>query len=140
MSVNYGPLTLSLKIEEVYKKLDSRETAIGDSKWQENADASAWPTFEIYPGSSWNYALMANLPITVERKAWPADNNPFTITNVPLEFKAKGRIVPEWMIDEYGLCGVLPYENAKKSDKIDDIKLVPMGAARLRITAFPTAK
>lgn len=140
VSVNYGPLTLSLKIDEVYKKLDSRETAIGDSKWQENADASAWPTFEIYPGSSWNYALMANLPITVERKAWPADNNPFTITNVPLEFKAKGRIVPEWMIDEYGLCGVLPYENAKKSDKIDDIKLVPMGAARLRITAFPTAK
>lgn len=140
VSVNYGPLTLSLKIDEVYKKLDSRETAIGDSKWQENADASAWPTFEIYPGSSWNYALMANLPITVERKAWPADNNPFTITSVPLEFKAKGRIVPEWMIDEYGLCGVLPYENAKKSDKIDDIKLVPMGAARLRITAFPTAK
>ena len=140
VSVNYGPLTLSLKIDEVYKMLDSRETAIGDSKWQENADASAWPTFEIYPGSSWNYALMANLPITVERKAWPADNNPFTITSVPLEFKAKGRIVPEWMIDEYGLCGVLPYENAKKSDKIDDIKLVPMGAARLRITAFPTAK
>lgn len=140
VSVNYGPLTLSLKIDEVYKKLDSRETAIGDSKWQENADASAWPTFEIYPGSSWNYALMANLPITVERKAWPADNNPFTITSVPLEFKAKGRIVPKWMIDEYGLCGVLPYENAKKSDKIDDIKLVPMGAARLRITAFPTAK
>lgn len=140
VSVNYGPLTLSLKIDEVYKMLDSRETAIGDSKWQENADASAWPTFEIYPGSSWNYALMANLPITVERKAWPADNNPFTITNVPLEFKAKGRIVPEWMIDEYGLCGVLPYENAKKSDKIDDIKLVPMGAARLRIAAFPTAK
>lgn len=140
VSVNYGPLTLSLKIDEVYKMLDSRETAIGDSKWQENADASAWPTFEIYPGSSWNYALMANLPITVERKAWPADNNPFTITNVPLEFKAKGRIVPEWMIDEYGLCGVLPYENAKKLDKTDDIKLVPMGAARLRITAFPTAK
>ena len=140
VSVNYGPLTLSLKIDEVYKMLDSRETAIGDSKWQENADASAWPTFEIYPGSSWNYALMANLPITVERKAWPADNNPFTITSVPLEFKAKGRIVPEWMIDEYGLCGVLPYENAKKLDKIDDIKLVPMGAARLRITAFPTAK
>ena len=83
---------------------------------------------------------MANLPITVERKAWPADNNPFTITNVPLEFKAKGRIVPGWIIDEYGLCGVLPYENARKSDRIDEITLVPMGAARLRISAFPTAK
>jgi hypothetical protein len=53
-------------------------------------------------------------------------------------FKTKGRIVPEWGIDEYGLCSVLPYENARKSEQLDEITLVPMGAARLRITAFPT--
>lgn len=140
VSVNWGPLTLSLKIEEEYKQLDSRATAIGDSKWQENADASAWPTYEIYPKTPWNYALVTSLPIQIKRKNWPADNNPFTLGNVPLEFKAKGRIVPGWIIDEYGLCGVLPYENARKSDRIDEITLVPMGAARLRISAFPTAK
>lgn len=139
VSVNYGPLTLSLKIDEEYKKLDSRETAIGDSKWQENADASAWPTFEIYPASPWNYALLPNSPITMQRKEWPADNNPFTLAAVPLEFKAKGRLVPGWQMDKYGLCDVLPYENAEKSAQIDDITLVPMGAARLRITSFPTA-
>ncbi|MDR2921208.1 MAG: glycoside hydrolase family 127 protein [Tannerella sp.] len=137
VSVDYGPLTLSLKIVEDYKKMDSRETAIWDSKWQEGVDASAWPTYEIFPGSSWNYALAKDVPLTIERKAWPSDNNPFTLENVPFEFKAKGRLIPDWGIDEYGLCGILPYEDAKKSGTLDEITLVPMGAARLRITAFP---
>ncbi|SEF75889.1 beta-L-arabinofuranosidase domain-containing protein [Parabacteroides chinchillae] len=140
VSVNYGPLTLSLKIDEDYKKLDSRATAIGDSRWQEGADAEAWPTYEIYPGSNWNYALLTNSPITLLRKDWPEDGNPFTFDKVPMEFKAKGRLVPGWKVDEYGLCGVLPYENAKKSDTVDDITLIPMGAARLRITSFPTSE
>mgnify|MGYP003623760768 FL=1 len=81
--------------------------------------------------------MATNEKITVERKPWPTDNNPFTLDNVPLEFKTKGRLIPEWQMDEYGLCGILPYENAKKSDRKDNITLVPMGAARLRITAFP---
>ena len=140
VSVNYGPLTLSLKIKEEYKEMDSRATAIWDSKWQEGADASAWPTYEIFPASPWNYALAVNVPLTIERKAWPVDDNPFTLDHVPFEFKAKGRLVPEWKMDEYGLCGVLPYEDAKKSEQLDDITLVPMGAARLRITAFPSAE
>lgn len=140
VSVDYGPLSLSLKIDEDYQQKDSRETAIGDSKWQEGADASAWPTYEIYPASPWNYALQLNSPISVQRKEWPFDNNPFTLTNVPLEFKAKGRLIPEWKIDEYGLCGVLPYEDAPKADTLDEITLVPMGAARLRIASFPTTE
>lgn len=138
VSVDYGPLSLSLKIDEDYQQKDSRETAIGDSKWQEGADASAWPTYEIYPASSWNYALQTSASITVERKEWPFNNNPFTLTTVPLEFKAKGRLIPEWKVDEYGLCGVLPYEDARKAEAVDEITLIPMGAARLRIASFPT--
>jgi len=137
ISVNYGPLTLSLKIKEDYKQMDSRETAIWDSKWQQGADATAWPTYQIFPASPWNYAL-AEVPFAIERKGWPTDNNPFTLENVPFEFKAKGRLIPDWKVDEYGLCGVLPYENVVKAKQLDDITLVPMGAARLRITAFPT--
>lgn len=140
ISVNYGPLTLSLKIKEDYKKMDSRETAIWDSKWQEGVDASLWPSYEIYPASPWNYTLDISNPITIEHKSWPTDNNPFTQETVPFQFKTKGQLVPEWTIDEYGLCGVLPYEDAGKSEKTDDIILIPMGAARLRITAFPTIK
>lgn len=140
VSVNYGPLSLSLKIKEEYKEMDSRATAIWDSKWQEGADASQWPTYEIFPGSPWNYALAVNLPFTIERRDWPADNNPFTSDHVPLQFKAKGRLVSDWKIDENGLCGILPYEDAKKSEQLHDIMLIPMGAARLRITSFPPAE
>ena len=138
-SVNYGPLTLSLKIDEQYKEKVSTETAVWDSKWQPGADASAWPTYEIWPGSAWNYALSLDVPLVLQRRDWPADDNPFTLASVPMEFKAEGRRVPEWKVDEYGLCGVLPYADARQSER-ESITLVPMGAARLRISAFPVAK
>ena len=140
VSVNYGPLTLSLKIAERYEKKDSKETAISDSKWQSNADPSAWPSYEIYPDSDWNYALVTDAPIKVQKSEWPADNNPFTLSTVPLSFTAKGRKVPSWTLDEYKLCAVLPYEDDPRSEKVENITLVPMGAARLRISAFPTAE
>ena len=141
VSINYGPLTLSLKIKERYEVKDSRATAIGDSKWQEGADASAWPTYEIYPDSPWNYALLIDRVqplknLKVVRKPWPADNFPFTLENVPIEVKAVGRRIPSWGIDKTGLCSVLPDEDAPKGAQ-EEITLVPMGAARLRISAFP---
>ncbi len=140
ISVDYGPLTLSLKIDEDYRKVDSEQTAIWDSKWQEGVDVSAWPSWEIYAASPWNYALVTDAAITVERLPWPEDDNPFTVGSVPLEFSAKGRLVPSWKIDEYGLTGVLPDEWEERSEEVSDIKLVPMGAARLRISAFPVAE
>ena len=144
VSVNYGPLTMSLKIKERYEKKDSKSTAIYDSKWQEDADPEAWPTWEIYPDSPWSYALVTGNDLSasnmeVVHKAWPADNFPFTQENVPLEIKAFGKRIPSWQIDKTGLCGVLPPENAYKEEK-ETITLIPMGAARLRISAFPNAK
>lgn len=81
VSVDYGPLTLSLKIAEKYVEKDSRETAIGDSKWQKDADPQKWPTTEIYPGSAWNYSLVLDKTeplkhFEVIRKSWPADDYP----------------------------------------------------------------
>ena len=40
--------------------MDSKKSAIGDSKWQAIADASKWPSYEIYPASNWNYGLLLN--------------------------------------------------------------------------------
>lgn len=138
VSVDYGPLTLSLEIGEEYRKADSHKVALKSSKWQEGADPEEWPSYEIFATTPWNYALAVDAPITVEHREWPADNNPFTAENTPLKFHAKGRIVPEWGFDEYGLTGVLPYEDAPKAAQVDNITLIPMGAARLRISAFPT--
>ncbi|RKD91331.1 beta-L-arabinofuranosidase domain-containing protein [Mangrovibacterium diazotrophicum] len=142
ISVDYGPLTFSLKIDEDYEKISSTASAINDSKWQKNADPEKWPAFKIEPKSDWNYGLLLdedNLTssLKVVKKAWPADNYPFSVGNVPIEIEAKGKIIPGWGIDQYGLVDVLPLYPAKTNEKTVDIILIPMGAARLRISAFP---
>jgi hypothetical protein len=136
VSVSYGPLTFSLKIKEDYVKVDSRASAIGDSKWQANADQSKWPAFEILPGSAWNYGLEVE-GFEVVRKPWPADNFPFTQEAAPIGIRAKGRLIPGWTVDQYGLCSVLPVSPVMVSTPEQPLELIPMGAARLRISAFP---
>ncbi len=99
VSVNYGPLTFSLKIDESYRKVDSRQAAIGDSKWQPGADQSAWPAYEIFPASLWNYGLAfdkrpAADQFEVVRRPWPASGYPFSADSVPLLIRAKGKVIP----------------------------------------------
>ena len=143
-SVNYGPLTFSLRIKEAYKQMDSKASAIGDSKWQATADPSRWPSFEIYPDSKWNYGLLLtgnpSQNFEVVKKEWPKDDYPFTTESVPLEIKAKGKQIPSWTIDKYGLCDTLPQSPVNVNTQTENITLVPMGAARLRISAFPVVK
>jgi hypothetical protein len=137
VSVRYGPLSFSLKIREDYAKVDSKVSAIGDSKWQANADQTKWPAFKILPGSAWNYGLEKGEGFEVVRKPWPADDFPFTQEAVPIEIRAKGRQIPEWGIDRYGLCGILPVSPVAVSTPEQSLELIPMGAARLRISSFP---
>lgn len=140
VSVDYGPLTLSLKIGEEYRRYDGQAGAIHDSRWQEGVNQDEWPSYDIFATTPWNYALKTDARISVEKRAWPEDNNPFTLDAVPLVFKAEGRLVPSWGFDDTGLTSVLPEEDAPKYASIDAITLVPMGAARLRISAFPTCE
>ncbi|HXR84096.1 MAG TPA: beta-L-arabinofuranosidase domain-containing protein [Hanamia sp.] len=145
VSVNYGPLTFSLKIDEYYKKMDSKKASQQDSKWQASADQTKWPAYEIYPESKWNYGLLlTDQPVKdqfeIIKRPWPKDNYPFSQKNVPLMIKAKGKLIPDWTIDQYGLCGVLPESPVTVDTKEEAIELIPMGAARLRISAFPVVK
>ncbi len=142
VSVDYGPLTFSLKIDESYKLMDSKSSAIGDSKWQADADQSKWPSYEIYPASMWNYGLALNKKTAAEqfeiiKRPWPENDFPFTQDDVPILLKAKAKLIPSWTLDKYGLCEVLPQSPVNVSTKEKTIELIPMGAARLRISAFP---
>jgi hypothetical protein len=143
VSVNYGPLTFSLKIEEDYRRFDSIDTAIGDSKWQKDVDTSQWPSFEIHPVSAWNYGLVldARAPensFKLIKKGWPHDNFPFTLDSVPLAMEVKAKKIPTWTLDRHGLCAVLQDSPVRSNEPVETVTLVPMGAARLRISAFPT--
>ena len=142
VSVDYGPLTFSLEIGEKYIRRESTDTAQHDSKWQPGADKSQWPSFEIHPTTPWNYGLVLDeqspeKSFTLTRKPWPADDFPFTLDTVPLQLSVKARRIPQWTLDQHGLCGVLQDSPVKSGEPTETIKLVPMGAARLRISAFP---
>lgn len=142
VSVNHGPLTYSLAIDERYVERNSRENTVSDARWQEDADATKWPAHEIYPDSPWNYGLLIDdsdpaSSFTVVRKEWPADGNPFATAQAPIELRAKGKQLPEWGIDQYGLAAVLPQSPVATSEPVTALRLVPMGGARLRVAAFP---
>jgi hypothetical protein len=149
VSVNYGPLSFSLKIKEDYVQVDSKASAIGDSKWQASADQSKWPAFEILPGSAWNYGLEVGSAVgggagaadfEVVRRTWPADDFPWTQEAAPIGIRARGRQIPQWTVDQYGLCGVLPQSPVVVNTPEQVLELIPMGAARLRISSFPVVE
>ena len=128
VSVDRGPLTYSLKIGEKYV----REGGTDD-----------WPAWEIHPTTPWNYGLVLNendpaSSFRVVRKNWPGDNQPFKADAAPIELRAKAKRIPAWQQDHLGLVGKLQPSPAKSTEPAENVTLIPMGCARLRISAFPT--
>ncbi len=140
VSVDYGPLTFSLRIQEEYKKVETTKNAISDSRWQPEADAAKWPSFEILPKSAWNYGLLSGSTFEVIHRKTAPGAYPFTNDAAPIEIKASGKLIPQWRLDENGMCGVLPASPVNTDQPTQELTLVPMGGARLRISAFPVVK
>jgi len=139
VSVNRGPLTFSLKIGEQWVKYDGRERS---SEERVIDPFVKWPGYEVYPTTAWNYGLVleaANAAdcFEVVKKRGPLAAQPFTPEAAPIELRAKGRKIPEWKIDGQGLVGVLPQSPVPSSEAIETVTLIPMGCARLRVSAFP---
>ena len=118
---------------------------MGDSGWQESARQEDWPSYDILPASDWNFGLIdpAKLDLAkvqLIKRDWPKDNFPWTLDSVPYSIQLPGKQIPDWKIDEYGLCAPVPFSPAKTDKPQVNLELVPMGAARLRISAFPTVE
>lgn len=121
VSVNRGPLTYALRIPE--KKVVKGGTA-------------KWPAVEYHPAAPWNYAIDPTSVKVGPRK--PAGAQPWSLEGTPASLTAKGRRVPEWKLDMYGLVDMLQSSPAFTKEPLETITLVPMGAARLRVSVFPT--
>jgi len=127
VSVDRGPLTYSLLIGE---------------RWQAYGNYEAWPAFEVFPTSPWNYALIIdkanpNASFQVSQKDGKLARQPWTSDSVPIKLKGKGRRLPQWQQETNGMAGLLQMSPVRATTPVEEITLIPMGAARLRISAFP---
>jgi len=127
VSVDRGPLSFSLRIGE---------------KWQTYGTNRNWPEFEVFPTTAWNYGLVLDpedpaKSFEVVKKQGPLAQQPFTPETVPIELRARARKIPAWKLDQFGLVGKLQASPVKTDEPIETISMIPMGAARLRITCFP---
>jgi hypothetical protein len=126
-SVEYGPLTFSLRIDE---------------RWSPYGGSKSWPEWEVFPAGPWNYGLVLDpknpaRSFEVVRKKGPLPPQPFRPDTASIELRAKARKIPGWKQDATGLVGKLQPSPVKSEERIENVTLIPMGAARLRITAFP---
>ncbi|MCS0606307.1 glycoside hydrolase family 127 protein [Streptomyces sp. LP11] len=124
-AVDRGPLTYSLSIGE---------------KYVQYAGTSRFPEYEVHATTAWNYGLAPNDGTWTFRRsggALPAD--PFTRDTVPVRITAPARKIAEWQADGQHVVSPVQDSPARSTAAVETVTLIPMGAARLRISAFPTA-
>ncbi len=123
VSIDRGPLVFSYPIGEDWVKLRSRGMT---ADWQ------------VFPSSSWNYALnvseTAAQNITVEQST--VGGSPFALEGTPVKLRIPARKVTAWRSVD-GVADPVPQSPLASEEPEEIIMLVPYGAAKLRITAFP---
>lgn len=145
LSVERGPLTYSLRMGEKLVQCDPIATAAKDSQWREDVNTTNWPAFEIIPTSAWNYGLMLNenqpdQTFSVQQRDWPKDEYPFTAAATPIAMRCQARRISDWKLDMTGLCGKLQESPVYSDQPNETIELIPMGAAKLRLSVFPEVR
>ncbi len=131
--VRRGPLVYALQIGEDWRKT-GKPWPDFKGRPAEAAD------FEVHPTTPWNYALLVDLAepaASIVAAKRPIGKYIFDSQHPPMLLKVQGRRVPEWTLDEFQNAGQLPASPVHSSEKLDEITLIPYGAAKLRIAVFP---
>jgi len=128
VSVDRGPLTYSLAIGE---------------RWDRYGGTVRWPEYAVYPQSAWNYGLVVDTAnpahsFDVVQKGGPAAANPWTHETIPVSLRAHAKKIPNWQVDSKDVITPLQPSPVHSTEATETVTLIPMGAARLRLTSFPT--
>jgi hypothetical protein len=126
VSVNYGPLSFSLKIGE---------------RWEKVGGTGDWPDLAAYPSTPWNFGLNVNranpaASFRVARKT-QTEKQPFNLAAAPIELRGQGRLISDWKLTGK-MASTPPVSPVSSTERAREITLIPMGCARLRVSVFPT--
>ena len=127
VAVHRGALTYSLRI---------------GSRWKQIGGTAPAADYEVRPTSPWNYALIIDTEqpeksLTVEEKSVKMPC--FSEIKAPVVITAQARQVPDWGME--GASAAPPPKSPVTSSKpVENVELIPYGAAKLRITEFPVTE
>jgi hypothetical protein len=129
VSVDRGPLTYSLLIGEQYDRYTGTDQ---------------FPEYAVHATTPWNYGLAVDpaaptASLTVHSAGGTLAANPFTHEGNPLTITAPARRIAEWTADGDHVVTPLQDSPALSTAAVETVTLIPMGAARLRISSFPLA-
>jgi hypothetical protein len=121
VSVYFGPLAFSLAITENWTRIGGSDT---------------WPSQEVRAGSAWNYGLDGATSFAVTTGLGNV-TDPFTPGTAPIRITTPARRIANWKADRDQIVTPLQDSPTPSASAVETITLIPMGAARLRITSFP---
>ncbi len=126
VTVDRGPLSYSVKIEEAWKRCGGTDE---------------WPEWEVFPTTPWNYGLIIDrddpgASLAVVEKGAVADQ-PWTVEAAPIEIKARGKRIPGWGL-ENETVEELKARPVPSDQPEEAVTLIPLGCARLRMSCLPT--
>ena len=123
-TVSRGPLVYSLQIKEDWRRLRGE---------------NPYADWEVLPASPWNYALEMDVQDpgkTAVFESRPLSGNPFRSENAPVAIRVRGRRLPDWKLKD-NAAAPPPVSPVGSTEALEELLLIPYGAAKLRITEFP---
>lgn len=128
VTVNRGPLSYSVKIGE---------------RWHQHGGNEAWPEMEVFPTTPWNYGLILqdsdpSKNFKVIESTGKLAAQPWSIEGAPIQIVAKAKRIPNWQLDqETQTVPELQSSPIRSTEKEEEITLIPLGCARLRMSCLP---
>ncbi|MBS1813646.1 MAG: glycoside hydrolase family 127 protein [Acidobacteria bacterium] len=108
------------------------------TSWMKMRDYGWTADWQVFPQQAWNYALAHDEARAdkIEVMEAPLSKQPFAAHGASVLLHAKARRLDTWRSED-GVAQILPQSPVDTQQPEETITLVPYGAAKLRITAFP---
>ncbi len=123
LALSRGPLVFSLDPGESWVKLRDRGLT---ADWQ------------VFPQEAWNYGLRTDEGSApkIEVVETTIGARPFSAAGAPIRLRVPGRRLDRWRSED-GVAQAVPAGLQTSTVPEQMLELIPYGAAKLRITAFP---